>query len=92
MLLVSLAPIVGITLPDSRPPKALSDPEPKLYVSPELLDPVPAVYVEFALEPVSIKYHHIGIVEDVTELARPSKFSVAAVPNAVNKIALLRVA
>ena len=47
VLLINLAPIVGVTLPDSKLPKARSDPEPKLYVFPALSLPVPAAYVEF---------------------------------------------
>src|SRR4051812_49310163 len=64
VLLVKLAPIVGTSEPDRRPPRARSakaDDVPKLYVSPALLDPVPAPYVLPAFVPDSEKSHPAGI-------------------------------
>ena len=63
---------------------------PKLYVSPAFEEPVPAVYVTFALASDSVKLTPGGVVLDVPVLASASKFSVRtwvevidAVPSAV---------
>ncbi len=63
---------------------------PKLYVSPAFEEPVPAVYVTFALASDSVTLTPGGVVLDVPVLASASKFSVRtwvevidAVPSAV---------
>ena len=75
---LKLAPNDGLRLPLSNEPKALLvlPAVPKLYVSPVLELPVPAVYVVFALEPVSKKTQPEGKVELVPELASVLKSCV----------------
>jgi hypothetical protein len=93
VLLTNFAPITGTRLPDLSPPKALSElvPVPKLYVSPPLPDPEPAVKVLLAFVPLSDKYHPDGNVEEVPEVASVLKSCVDEVPNAVNEIELVNV-
>jgi hypothetical protein len=57
--------------------------DPKLYVSPVLLDPVPAVYVAFAFVPVSAKVHPAGITDDVPLFVSESKFCTYGDPGVV---------
>ena len=68
---MKLAPIVGVRLLLSSPPNALSvlDVAPKLYVSPPVPEPVPAVYVVLWLVPVSLSVHPVGSVLEVPEIA-----------------------
>jgi hypothetical protein len=77
---VNEAPIVGVSVPLSSVPKARSvDPvEPKLYVSPALLLPVPAVYLPslLALEPDSASAQPAGRTSDWPLAASVSKSCV----------------
>lgn len=50
------------------------------------LEPVPAVYVSFAFEPLSAKYQPSGTQLDVPLLASVSKFCVYATSGADSKI------
>src|SRR5262249_54010769 len=76
---------MGTTLPVRSPPNARSVllAAPKLYVSPVVEEPVPAVYVVFALVPDSAKVHPPGVVLEVPVFASVLKFSHAEVPSAV---------
>jgi hypothetical protein len=59
---------------------------PKLYVSPVVEEPVPAVYVVFAPVPDSAKVHPFGVVLEVLVFASVLKFSHADVPGVVRLI------
>src|SRR5438093_6314705 len=91
VLFVKQAPIVGSRVPLCNPPSARSvEPaEPKLYVSPALLLPVPAVYVVFALASDSEKAQPSGqpgaAAFDVPLEARVLKSCVYALPMVVSE-------
>ena len=56
---------------------------PKLYVSPAVPDPVPAVYVRFAFVPLSLNAQPAGTDELVPEDARVLKSCAYLLPKAV---------
>ena len=88
-LLRNWAPTSGMRLPLRRPPNARSvlPVAPKLYVSPVLLEPVPAVYVVLALVPDSENSQPSGTALDVPVPASVLKSCVYGVPNAVRSTA-----
>src|SRR5215211_6275375 len=94
VLFENWAPTVGTRLPLWSPPNARSaEPAaPKLYVSPELPEPVPAVYVVFALVPDSSKYQPLGSTLEVMVDASVSKSCVEAIPTAPSETLLPPVA
>src|SRR5215213_8380918 len=86
VLLVNWAPMVGTSEPLCSPPNARSvaASAPKLYVSPELPEPVPAVYSVLALVPASSKYQPVGSALEVPLAASVSKGCVEATPMVVS--------
>ena len=80
--------MMGTRLPVRRPPNARSVllAAPKLYVSPVVEEPVPAVYVVFAPVPDSAKVHPSGVVLEVLVIASVLKLSHADVSSAVRLI------
>src|SRR5437763_14406293 len=89
VLFTNEAPIVEMRLALRTWPRARSVElvlVPKLYVSPPEDDPLPALYVLSAFEPVSENVHPVGRILEVPAdvlLLSESKFSVNGVPIAV---------
>src|SRR6185436_7495268 len=85
-LLMKVPPRIEMRVPLRNCPRARSvgaAAEPKLYVSPALPEPVPAVYVVFAFEPDSENPQPAGVFKGkvpVPEETRESKFCVTGVP------------
>src|SRR3569833_178344 len=75
-------------LPLCRPPKARSDEPaaPKLYVSPPVPLPVPAVYVVLAFVPLSLHAQPAGTVLEVPVVSSVSKLCVYAVSGDVRSM------
>src|ERR1044071_7289296 len=83
VLLAKVPPRIEISVPLRNCPRARSAVEPKLYVSPAVPVPVPAVYVVFAFEPDSEKPQPAGVFPGnvpVPDATRESKFCVTGVP------------
>jgi len=86
VLLMKVPPRIEMRLPLRNCPRARSvgaAAEPKLYVSPALPEPVPAVYVVFAFVPDSENPQPAGVFAakvPVPDETRESKFCVTGVP------------